>query len=51
MGSCEKGGVGTHILISTIPSDQTSAARGEYVGATLFLHSILKKVDSTMFSE
>jgi hypothetical protein len=31
--------VKTYILMSTIPSDQTSAARGEYVGATLFLHS------------
>lgn len=29
------------ILISTMPRDQTSAARGLYVGATLFLHSKL----------
>lgn len=43
-GSCEERGVETHMLISTIPSDHTSAARGEYVGATLFLHSILQRV-------
>ena len=28
------------MLIKTIPSDQTSAARGLYVGATLFLNSV-----------
>lgn len=41
----------TYILISTIPSDHTSAARGEYVGATLFLHSISKQRGVTVFSE
>ena len=30
----------TYILIRTIPSDHTSAARGLYEGATLFLHSV-----------
>lgn len=30
------------MLIRTMPNDQTSAARGPYVGAILFLHS--KKV-------
>ena len=36
----EEEGVETHMLMRTIPRDHTSAARGEYVGATLFLHSI-----------
>jgi hypothetical protein len=38
------------MLISTIPSDHTSAARGEYVGATLFLHSISRE-PVALFSE
>ena len=38
----EKKGVETHMLMRTIPRDHTSAARGKYVGATLFLHSISK---------
>ena len=41
----------THMLMKTIPSDHTSAARGEYVGATLFLHSISKNRGAIMFSE
>jgi hypothetical protein len=30
----------TYMLIRTMPSDHTSAARGLYTGATLFLHSV-----------
>ena len=51
MGSCEKKEVETHILISTIPSDHTSAARGEYVGATLFLHSVSRNGSAAVLSE
>jgi len=49
--SCEKKEVETYILIRTIPSDHTSAARGEYVGATLFLHSIPENRGATAVSE
>jgi hypothetical protein len=32
---------GTHMLINMMPRDQTSAARGEYIGAQIFLHSVV----------
>ena len=51
VGSCEKKEAETHILISTIPSDHTSAARGEYVGATLFLHSTPGNGSGVVLSE
>ncbi len=33
------------MLIRTIPKDQTSAARGLYTGATLFLHSVKQSIE------
>jgi hypothetical protein len=32
------------MLIRTMPRDHTSAARGLYTGATLFLHSVKESV-------
>ena len=40
-----------HVLMKMIPNDRRSAARGEYVGATLFLHSISRNCGAIMFSE
>lgn len=34
----------TYMLIRTMPRDQTSAPRGLYTGATLFLHSAMENV-------
>ena len=36
---------GTYMLIRTIPSDHTSATRGLYTGATLFLHSVKQSIE------
>jgi hypothetical protein len=33
------------MLIRTIPRDHTSAARGLYTGATLFLHSVKQRIE------
>jgi hypothetical protein len=36
----------TYMLISTIPKDHTSAARGLYTGARLFLHSVKQSIET-----
>jgi hypothetical protein len=39
----EKQKMNTYMLMRTMPRDHTSAARGLYTGATLFLHEISQR--------